>query len=610
MKNKKIIKILGISAIVLGLFLVTYVVFFQVKEPVLFSPPSCSGLGDSCSSNSQCCPSYLTDHGVFYGYCSGTCKVADGINGNLDVLEWCGQYSSDNHYRTFKGYDFLGWDQGISCYDLFPEFASSPFIGGGIGFTGTYDYLGNRVKTHDENRIIIETNFYDNLGYKNGYASQSLISGLVVSSIDPIGRLHESKDANGNYIKNYYDNLDRLIKTESYNSENQNDFTIEYCYDEYCGGGECSDSGSSLNLLCELKDNSGKEKYLYDERDRLSWKEKTIYSETYEDRIYTLNYEYDSANNIIGIILPDNSRLDYTYNSLGQITNIIHDTAKLAELSYNAAGMIELKRLGMSSSHPIHTGYFYNDKNQLIGIKSVHVIDTIFQRALKYDKVGNVQTISYSLDLGDPSNILSDDESYVYDNLYRLKTANYLGDINFDFDYLNLWGDRNTKTIDGQVTSYDYENFKLESFTDSSGNSNFVYDDNGNIISETNLDSNILYEYDSLNRLIEVKINEQTDKYVYDYTNQRIIKETDKEVTFYLYQGNNVIYEETFKNKNCGNIGEGQCSGYDYCYDGELVDYRCDKCGCPSGQKCEKTGARYECVKDTIVIERKVEGFD
>ncbi len=31
---------------------------------------------------------------------------------------------------------------------------------------------------------------------------------------------------------------------------------------------------------------------------------------------------------------------------------------------------------------------------------------------------------------------------------------------------------------------------------------------------------------------------------------------------------------------------EGECSGYDYCYNGELVDYRCDKCGCIPGHVC------------------------
>ncbi len=40
----------------------------------------------------------------------------------------------------------------------------------------------------------------------------------------------------------------------------------------------------------------------------------------------------------------------------------------------------------------------------------------------------------------------------------------------------------------------------------------------------------------------------------------------------------------------------GQCSGYMFCQNGEFVDYRCDACGCPNGQTCEKIGARYECT--------------
>jgi hypothetical protein len=41
----------------------------------------------------------------------------------------------------------------------------------------------------------------------------------------------------------------------------------------------------------------------------------------------------------------------------------------------------------------------------------------------------------------------------------------------------------------------------------------------------------------------------------------------------------------------------GHCSGYDYCFNGNFVDWGCDFCGCPEGQTCEKVDGRYECVE-------------
>ncbi len=49
-------------------------------------------------------------------------------------------------------------------------------------------------------------------------------------------------------------------------------------------------------------------------------------------------------------------------------------------------------------------------------------------------------------------------------------------------------------------------------------------------------------------------------------------------------------------NMYCYTTPHGQCSGYNYCFNGQFVDWRCDVCGCPSGQICEKVGARYECT--------------
>jgi len=43
----------------------------------------------------------------------------------------------------------------------------------------------------------------------------------------------------------------------------------------------------------------------------------------------------------------------------------------------------------------------------------------------------------------------------------------------------------------------------------------------------------------------------------------------------------------------------GKCSGFLYCSEGELVLNRCDKCGCPNGESCEKDGNSWLCKLNT-----------
>lgn len=562
----------------------------------------CPAIGTPCSTNSNCCPHYVTDHGTFYGYCDGTCKPADGINGNKNENQWCktelfdeASGSIDEYYDSFSpgcyGDGFggiLGWNwNSINDYSvkegkhqcdlLFPGYSGA--ITGGA-FTANYDYKGNQLRVFDDavNPELLESTFYDTKGYGASYASISKISGQVVSSLDPVGNLLESKDANGNKVQNYYDNLDRLKKSIFYDSNGNKDFSIKYYYDTYSqfsGEESCSTTGNSLNLLCEIRDDSGFIKFRYDERTRVVWQEKTIYDEDFGRRIYTTMFEYDSLDNVRSVTLPSQDKLVYEYDSLNQLKKIKYwnqadgSEEVIADLSYTATGAIKQKVLNPNDAvNKIYADYEYDAKDQVIELyyskqDSRDQGVSLFQRRIDYDEVGNVLGIRYNID----SSVQN--EQYVYDNLYRLTHAVYPGKV-FDYDYLNTLGDRQVKTVNAQTTTYTYDPIRniLISFIVSGGGSapvgttSLIYDERGNLLTSS-FSGGIVnsFVYDSLNRMIQsLTGNVLVGEYTYDYTNKRIKKKTQYETTFYLYQGDNVLQEEVFSVDSCS-VGCGNTDG-------------------------------------------------
>jgi len=568
--------------LIIGIFLLV-VTIFQVSA----STSACKAIGSTCSDTTECCPTYLTDHGNFYGYCDTECKPSDGLNGDYNNLEWCSNivsvprlytfYSSYQQTSSSPVHNFLGWPQGTSCSNLFPEFTTNMYSLG-PGFSGIYDSRNNLISIYDESSKRIETNYQDNYGYGGAYATDSAVSGATIVSKDPSGKVLQVVDANRNKVQNYYDSLNRLVKSEYYISSQLN-YKVEYYYDTYSsfsGGDKCTqdENGnliSSLNLLCEVRDNSGYTKFTYDQRARVIKQEKTIYESDIKisDRTYILKFSYDSANNILRTILPDNNSIYYYYNNIGQLEKLKYGATEqgsqeITNLSYNAFGGVQTKTLDPQGTNKITASFTYNQKQLLTSLLFSGTTFN-FGRTMAYDLVGNVLGISHSVDQNNPGVITQNtplNEKYTYDSLYRLNQTIYNeagkppGIITYN--YKNLWGDRNnivisnTPGLTSTTYSYSDNNFRLTSSVSGSKETAYEYDWVGNIVRASG-NSDSQFVYDALNRMVTSKVSGEESQYIYDYNNERVKKKTPTDVTFYLYQGNNVIYEEKI------NLGTPAC---------------------------------------------------
>ncbi|MEK6843314.1 MAG: dockerin type I domain-containing protein, partial [Candidatus Micrarchaeota archaeon] len=257
----------------------------------------------------------------------------------------------------------------------------------------------------------------------------------------------------------------------------------------------------------------------------------------------------------------------------------------IASFDYGPSGEILQKNLAPASANPLIAAYSYDDLTRPTSIyyslgSKYNPASPILQESLKYDEVGNVLQISDAVDLTNPGNIIGNVDTFLYDNLYRLKSANYVNDKAFTFNYKNLLGDRQDKTIISattgatETTNYiDYgSDDRLKEFVVSgsaaAGSTSLNYDENGNVVSATGPSKNLRLKYDSLNRVTQ---SNDANDYSYDYQNLRVKKKTALGTTYYIYQGNNVIYEDFIPSgicqQTCGDLdGSGGKNVVDITY--------------------------------------------
>jgi len=538
---------------------------FVIILTALLSLTSAAKVGEACSGiagldpgSNLCFKTYLTDHGKFYAYCDGVCKVADGLNGNWDFPTWCATYGK-----------ILGdWPGGVTCEDMGP-ISGNP---SNEDFGAAYNYRHNLLSVKDEDSQDIRKYLYDPFG-GNPYASWTKESGLISSAIDPAGKVMYGVDANKNKAVNFYDSLERLTRTRFYDSQGIEDYWIDYCYDTFCNNNNpCYAQGSSsYNLLCEIKHKNGKTSFLYDLKARITQKTITIYDEYQGSRSYTFSYSYNNDDSLDTVTFPEGDAIKYEYNLLGQLNSIEYNNEKITNLEYNEFGGITQKEIDPEGDNKVFGSFAYDNKNQLASIYysknspySTNTQNLLFSRGMRYDKVGNIDAISYIIEANNPTTFIQSygqpDEDFTYDNLYRLTNADYLtSGTNFEFYYKNLLGDRESKLINGQTTDYNYENKKLTSTT-SSENSEFDYDENGNIIfyNDQSRGKESNYIYDSLNRMIKSNTNNIESFYTYDNANQRVVKRSDQGTTFYVYDAGKVAMEEEIPfggcSRTCGDL--------------------------------------------------------
>lgn len=404
-----------------------------------------------------------------------------------------------------------------------------------------YDANNNLTSLQDANGIITSKE-YDEL---NRLTAVTIPAGTTSYNYDPIGNLTGILDANGNETRFSY-NAQNLVtkeitplgKTTTYSYDKNgnllqrtdpNGKTTTYTYDaldrltsrSYAENTDHYSYDRDGNLVNAYNDDINIS-YTYDALNRLL-------SKTYNTLGKSIQYTYDDAGNRLTMIDPEGGLTSYIYDGNNRLVRLQNPLDQITVFTYDDVGLLTKRE----NANGTVTRYIYNEANSLLNVThETSANEQISAQSYTYDKQGNRKSMT------DQNGGLN---QYDYDDSYRLTEVNYANSDTESFTY-DPMGNRVEHVSNGMTISYDYD--KDDQLL-SAGNSQYEFDDNGNLIITREEAGTTSYIYDTQNRLTRVNFPDGSfHTYSYDPFGKRISK-TEKAgtTTYFLHDEQNVLME-------------------------------------------------------------------
>nr|WP_240903751.1 S8 family serine peptidase [Chengkuizengella sediminis] len=409
--------------------------------------------------------------------------------------------------------------------------ATKPYGNSALGTNYTYDNL-NRVMSIEDAEGNITRFYYANTvqGADGKYTLQQTTKVVYpngkeeISYYDVSGNLVKfvERDMNGDKERittNQYSSLGQLLET-SVTSEGKTQ-TNQYGYD---GTG---------NLIF-LEDDLGQTyKYVYNPLGQVV----EYYINDKTDPEVTKTY------NEVGWLLTETSPSDdqetYTYNNKGLIETFVDKKGQTFTYTYSPYNEVEhMTVVDNTGQEVLWEDYTYDPETRLPTELSNSEGQTLsytydeWKRLNTQQIAGNTYTFNY--DDFDRLNALVYPDlkqvDYTHDNLSRIQTVSYDGQLMGDYDY--------TISTDGTSLALIYESLSMGFQTDinpfgeiisheqkDTGSitwaESFGYDGLGNIVSKDQNGEISTYQYDDLNRIIQEDVVEGIQTYTYDEKGNR-----------------------------------------------------------------------------------------
>jgi large repetitive protein len=279
---------------------------------------------------------------------------------------------------------------------------------------------------------------------------------------DAVGNVASTTDANSHTISYQYDALNRLTVEQFANGEK-----VSYTY-------------TLTGQLATSIDAGGVTKYSYDEDDRLL-------SRTDPDG-QKIQYTYDSVGNRTSVVIPAGTT-SYAYDAANRLSTVTDINHGVTHYTYDAEG--NLVKTELPNNTVEMRGY--DLLNRLIDIKNTN-------------PTGLISSYHYTLNaMGERIKVEENSGhqvQYTYDDLHRISQE--VGEFTIKYTY-DAVGNRLTKndSVSG-ITNYNYDsNDRLLSETLSGQTTSYIYDNNSNTLSKIkNATDQTFYKWDDKNRLI------------------------------------------------------------------------------------------------------------
>ncbi len=261
----------------------------------------------------------------------------------------------------------------------------------------------------------VNTLTYDTLGRRKSQTDPDM--GAWLYEYDGVDNLTKKTDNRGIVTTFTYDALNRRT---GINYPTKTDEAYVY------------DGNNKVGTLTSVTGETGSVLYAYDNRLRKTQEQRAIDGTT-----WTTQFAYDALDRMTTRTNPGGNVITYSHNTQGEINSL---TEFINNIDYNALGKVTKKDF----ANTLSTNYTYNaDDFRLNRIQT----GSVFDSGYTYDKVGNILSIT--------DNLLTKTQSFGYDDLDRLTTAQETGGYNHAYEY-NAIGNLTKLTDAGNAINYTY----------------------------------------------------------------------------------------------------------------------------------------------------------
>lgn len=373
-----------------------------------------------------------------------------------------------------------------------------------IGYA--YNGLDQLTQVTDP-RSLVTSYSYDGLSNLNTQVSPD--TGTTANTYDVAGNILTSTDAKSQATTYTYDALNRVASL-TYNQATGTQLkTVAYTYDQNASGnygigrltGVTETAADGTTVLQATQ-------YAYDQKGRLTQESRVLAGQT-----FTTAYAYNqTTGHLTGMTYPSGRTLGYSYDSVGRISQI-STTATSAQGGQTSilVGGVNYQPFGGIKGYVLGNNQAIARNYDLDGRVAGYNLGTT-RYSLGYDFASRIINILNTTNIANSN-------AYAYDDLDRLTQAS-LPATNYTYSY-DLTGNRTGKGFGASSDAYAISatSNRLSQVTGGSSRS-FTYDANGS----TTGDSNNTYTYDPRGRMVQSQGAAGTTDYQVGANGQRVRK--------------------------------------------------------------------------------------